>query len=137
MRNNMDITNRRDVADRGRERDRRRTVLRPQGTAEGPPQGRTAAPMLREQRSVCGKDGRARSPPVTKKAVPRRSLEGKTPKREEGAGRLASTNALIFIDFDGGRTRARTLDPLIKSQLLYQLSYAPIEPAAFVPEAAR
>ena len=28
---------------------------------------------------------------------------------------------------DGGRTRARTLDPLIKSQLLYQLSYAPIE----------
>ena len=29
--------------------------------------------------------------------------------------------------FDGGRTRARTLDPLIKSQLLYQLSYAPIE----------
>ena len=29
--------------------------------------------------------------------------------------------------FDGGRTRARTWDPLIKSQLLYQLSYAPIE----------
>jgi hypothetical protein len=29
-------------------------------------------------------------------------------------------NALI-----GGRTRTRTLDPLIKSQLLYQLSYAP------------
>jgi hypothetical protein len=25
----------------------------------------------------------------------------------------------------GGRTRARTSDPLIKSQLLYQLSYAP------------
>jgi hypothetical protein len=25
----------------------------------------------------------------------------------------------------GGRTRTRTLDPLIKSQLLYQLSYAP------------
>ena len=29
--------------------------------------------------------------------------------------------------FDGGRTRARTWDPLIKNQLLYQLSYAPIE----------
>jgi hypothetical protein len=29
---------------------------------------------------------------------------------------------LILI---GGRTRTRTLDPLIKSQLLYQLSYAP------------
>jgi hypothetical protein len=26
---------------------------------------------------------------------------------------------------NGGRTRIRTLDPLIKSQLLYQLSYAP------------
>ena len=26
----------------------------------------------------------------------------------------------------GGCTRTRTLDPLIKSQLLYQLSYAPI-----------
>ena len=25
----------------------------------------------------------------------------------------------------GGRSRARTYDPLIKSQLLYQLSYAP------------
>jgi hypothetical protein len=26
---------------------------------------------------------------------------------------------------NGGRTRTRTWDPLIKSQLLYQLSYAP------------
>jgi hypothetical protein len=34
-----------------------------------------------------------------------------------------------FKFFDGGRTRARTLDPLIKSQLLYQLSYAPIATA--------
>ena len=33
----------------------------------------------------------------------------------------------IILNFDGGRTRARTLDPLIKSQLLYQLSYAPIK----------
>jgi hypothetical protein len=31
--------------------------------------------------------------------------------------------SLIFGD--GGRSRARTYDPLIKSQLLYQLSYAP------------
>jgi hypothetical protein len=30
------------------------------------------------------------------------------------------------IPSNGGRTRARTWDPLIKSQLLYQLSYAPI-----------
>ena len=27
---------------------------------------------------------------------------------------------------DGGRTRVRTWDPLIKSQLLYQLSYASV-----------
>jgi hypothetical protein len=30
------------------------------------------------------------------------------------------------IEIIGGRTRTRTLDPLIKSQLLYQLSYAPL-----------
>lgn len=30
-----------------------------------------------------------------------------------------------FKEKDGGRARARTVDPLIKSQLLYQLSYAP------------
>jgi hypothetical protein len=29
------------------------------------------------------------------------------------------------VDRIGGCTRTRTLDPLIKSQLLYQLSYAP------------
>ena len=28
----------------------------------------------------------------------------------------------------GGRSRVRTYDPLIKSQLLYQLSYAPTVP---------
>jgi len=36
--------------------------------------------------------------------------------------------SLLFdqlLDFIGGRTRTRTLDPLIKSQLLYHLSYAP------------
>ena len=32
---------------------------------------------------------------------------------------------LISLDVFGGRSRARTYDPLIKSQLLYQLSYAP------------
>src|SRR6266853_3647765 len=37
-----------------------------------------------------------------------------------------------FVSSHGGRTRARTWDPLIKSQLLYQLSYAP-----HWPEAAR
>jgi hypothetical protein len=32
----------------------------------------------------------------------------------------------FFIENFGGRTWARTKDPLIKSQLLYQLSYASI-----------
>ena len=38
---------------------------------------------------------------------------------------------------NGGRTRTRTLDPLIKSQLLYQLSYAPGLPPREVPAWAR
>src|SRR5262245_27538601 len=38
----------------------------------------------------------------------------------------ASESQLEIIRRDGGRTRTRTLDPLIKSQLLYQLSYAPV-----------
>lgn len=33
---------------------------------------------------------------------------------------------LYFLGKFGGRTWARTKDPLIKSQLLYQLSYASI-----------
>jgi hypothetical protein len=33
--------------------------------------------------------------------------------------------ATMQFEIIGGRTRIRTLDPLIKSQLLYQLSYAP------------
>ena len=32
------------------------------------------------------------------------------------------------FDFIGGCSRTRTCDPLIKSQLLYQLSYTPIAP---------
>src|SRR5438132_957834 len=40
------------------------------------------------------------------------------------------------IDLLGGRTRTRTWDPLIKSQLLYQLSYAPEMPAAGGPTRA-
>ena len=42
----------------------------------------------------------------------------------------AASRSRPGCEINGGRTRARTLDPLIKSQLLYQLSYAPIEPAA-------
>ena len=38
----------------------------------------------------------------------------------------------VVIGVFGGRTRTRTWDPLIKSQLLYQLSYAPRTKAGLV-----
>ena len=45
---------------------------------------------------------------------------------------LAQKNPTLYMDIwdiniyiYGGRAGTRTLDPLIKSQLLYQLSYAP------------
>jgi hypothetical protein len=43
----------------------------------------------------------------------------------EGRRCLRGEQSGKFVICDGGRTRARTWDPLIKSQLLYQLSYAP------------
>ena len=33
----------------------------------------------------------------------------------------------VFKGINGGCTRTRTVDPLIKSQLLYQLSYTPVQ----------
>ena len=60
-------------------------------------------------------------------AHPRRTLVATT-RHFELSQIVSELNKLKYIIcFDGGRTRARTLDPLIKSQLLYQLSYAPIE----------
>ena len=41
------------------------------------------------------------------------------------AGDGANEKRKDNVEVSGGRTRIRTLDPLIKSQLLYQLSYAP------------
>src|SRR5262245_35229245 len=43
---------------------------------------------------------------------------------------------LITFENLGGRTRTRTWDPLIKSQLLYQLSYAPETPPRVGPARA-
>ena len=50
--------------------------------------------------------------------------------RAQGIGRGCGRNhplpnSQCISGENGGRTRTRTLDPLIKSQLLYQLSYAP------------
>src|SRR5665811_2034682 len=41
--------------------------------------------------------------------------------------RMRSADRPQPVEKYGGRTRTRTVDPLIKSQLLYQLSYAPSE----------
>ena len=46
------------------------------------------------------------------------------PRRGKAKPKKTITHCLCD-GFYGGRTRARTWDPLIKSQLLYQLSYAP------------
>jgi hypothetical protein len=57
-------------------------------------------------------------------------------------GKEQTCNRTVFVPVNpiqpfekiGGRTRARTWDPLIKSQLLYQLSYAPGPPPAGSPK---
>ena len=46
---------------------------------------------------------------------------------------VVSESSVQAFEFIGGRTRIRTLDPLIKSQLLYQLSYAPLRFGVAVP----
>src|SRR2546421_7290534 len=50
------------------------------------------------------------------------------PSRDTGIILFPSRRGTLFASIfgkAGGCTRTRTLDPLIKSQLLYQLSYAP------------
>src|SRR5690606_18273657 len=65
-----------------------------------------------------GERERARSPPARHETVSRHRPD-----------RHLTACFLISGGF-GGRTRTRTWDPLIKSQLLYQLSYAPAGPPA-------
>src|ERR1700716_1219174 len=45
--------------------------------------------------------------------------------RHKSGSRRRDKNTVFSEDRGGGRTRARTWDPMIKSHLLYQLSYAP------------
>jgi hypothetical protein len=42
--------------------------------------------------------------------------------------RIGTQATISAVKEDGGCSRIRTYDPLIKSQLLYQLSYAPLAP---------
>ena len=48
-------------------------------------------------------------------------------KRPKASGTFGDPHLSAISGINGGRTRTRTLDPLIKSQLLYHLSYAPAE----------
>ncbi len=45
-----------------------------------------------------------------------------TPKYDESPAEAELAKSLQTLRNDGGRCRSRTYDPLIKSQLLYQLS---------------
>src|SRR5579862_7029519 len=56
---------------------------------------------------------------------PQARSENKTVNGDVNGGLLEGYPISQVIESIGGRTRARTWDPLIKSQLLYQLSYAP------------
>ncbi len=56
-------------------------------------------------------------------------MSGQTKADAAASDARAVILSVISNDYAGGRTRARTWDPLIKSQLLYQLSYAPAKPA--------
>ena len=62
------------------------------------------------------------SPSLRKVTV--KGLTRRLPKRPSPPPSDHAFAGLLW-SFNGGRTRTRTLDPLIKSQLLYQLSYAP------------
>ena len=56
----------------------------------------------------------------------RNEFVGKRVGEHVGRPRYRSEKVRYFNVKNGGRTWARTKDPLIKSQLLYQLSYASI-----------
>ena len=71
----------------------------------------------------------------TQRKIPQRSIRRLAETELEGlAKRESPIPARLSSDYqewdglrrtNGGRTRARTWDPMIKSHLLYQLSYAP------------
>jgi len=44
------------------------------------------------------------------------------PQNDESPAEAGLAKSLLSLGNDGGRCRSRTYDPLIKSQLLYQLS---------------
>jgi hypothetical protein len=69
-----------------------------------------------------GRDGGRRGTAPHESDVPSIAWPVRVVKSRTGRGAAAQIASRAKA---GGRTRTRTLDPLIKSQLLYQLSYAP------------
>ena len=69
-------------------------------------------------------------PSLFRAGLKRRQIRRPAPRAAETGTPLELSDRVR--DF-GGRTRTRTWDPLIKSQLLYQLSYAPAEPPDMDP----
>jgi hypothetical protein len=99
--------------------DSRRDGVRPTPGAARPPSDASATRAIRAIGSRQGAEG----------AEERRAASataGTTPGRLQDARRPGIAPTVLPAPGNlGGRTRTRTLDPLIKSQLLYQLSYAP------------
>ena len=77
------------------------------------------ADLSRKMAGVAKTFGREVNRRQTKVSNRARKVSNRATRRERGLRRYD------FPGVSGGRTRTRTLDPLIKSQLLYQLSYAP------------
>jgi hypothetical protein len=57
-------------------------------------------------------------------------LSNRVGKLNFALGSVFRISLEVSVDCNGGCSRTRTCDPLIKSQLLYQLSYTPIAPRA-------
>ncbi len=78
------------------------------------------ADLTKKMTGVAKKFGRE----VNRRRTKVSNLSRRVSNLKRSADRRSSKGKSIQDD-NGGRTRTRTLDPLIKSQLLYQLSYAP------------
>ena len=70
------------------------------------------------------RSGTAESP-IQISATPRRAPSAGLNGQNRSVCRKSRLARLLNLEKLGGRTRARTWDPMIKSHLLYQLSYAP------------
>ena len=80
---------------------------------------------LRDVRSILDAHYVHRDPALAESAIGKLERERKHPTDLPPVRSVLLERKKNPREINGGRTRARTWDPLIKSQLLYQLSYAP------------